>query len=113
MSESSVQAKSWPSQTSTPPLGTALFERLTEEGVVALDIGGWRRGCREDPDRRRRVGARRAERAYSQPASSIARLLSAYLDPATGSLPWRLEQLSKGDGEIDLLLAKDLVGGFG
>jgi hypothetical protein len=46
----------------------------------------------------------------SQTASSIARLLGAYLDPATGSLPQRLEQLTKRDGEIELLLARHLDG---
>jgi hypothetical protein len=46
----------------------------------------------------------------SETASSIARLLGAYLDPATGSLPQRLEQLTKRDGEIELLLAKHLDG---
>jgi hypothetical protein len=46
----------------------------------------------------------------SQTSSSVARLLGAYLDPATGSLPQRLEQLTKRDGEIELLLAKHLDG---
>jgi hypothetical protein len=46
----------------------------------------------------------------SQTSSSIARLLGGYLDPATGSLPQRLERLTKRDGEIESLLAKHLDG---
>jgi Restriction endonuclease len=46
----------------------------------------------------------------SQTTSSIARLLGGYLDPATGSLPQRLERLTKRDGEIEQLLAKHLDG---
>jgi hypothetical protein len=46
----------------------------------------------------------------SETTSSIARLLGGYLDPTTGSLPQRLERLTKRDGEIELLLAKHLDG---
>ena len=46
----------------------------------------------------------------SETTSSIARLLGGYFDPATGSLPQRLERLTKRDGEIELLLAKHLDG---
>jgi hypothetical protein len=46
----------------------------------------------------------------SQTTAAVARLLGAYLDPATGSLPQRLERLTKRDGEIEGLLAKHLEG---
>lgn len=46
----------------------------------------------------------------SQTTSTIARVLASYLDPGTGSLPQRLERLTKRDGEIELLLAKHLDG---
>jgi len=46
----------------------------------------------------------------SQTTASIARLLGGYLDPATGSLPQRLERLTERDGEIESLLAKHLDG---
>ncbi len=46
----------------------------------------------------------------SRTASSVAQLLGAYLDPATGSLPQRLDKLTKRDGEIESLLAKHLDG---
>jgi len=41
----------------------------------------------------------------SQTTAALARLLGGYLDPATGSLPQRLERLTKRDGEIESLLA--------
>jgi hypothetical protein len=46
----------------------------------------------------------------SQTTSSIAQLLGGYLDPATGSLPQRLERLTQRDGEIERLMAKHLDG---
>lgn len=46
----------------------------------------------------------------TQTAASIAGLLGNYLDPATGSLPQRLDRLTKRDGEIESLLAKHLDG---
>jgi hypothetical protein len=46
----------------------------------------------------------------TQTASGLARLLGGYLDPASGSLPQRLESLTKRDGEIESLLAKHLDG---
>lgn len=46
----------------------------------------------------------------SQTTSSIAQLFGGYLDPATGSLPQRLERLTKRDGEIEALLGKHLDG---
>ena len=46
----------------------------------------------------------------SQTTSAIARLLGGYLDPATGTLPQRLDLLTKRDGELEGLLAKHLDG---
>jgi hypothetical protein len=46
----------------------------------------------------------------SQTTSSLAQLLGGYLDPSTGSLPQRLERLTKRDGELESLLAKHLDG---
>ncbi|MGH7440347.1 MAG: hypothetical protein ACRENE_32030 [Polyangiaceae bacterium] len=46
----------------------------------------------------------------SQTTSTLAQLLGGYLDPATGSLPQRLERLTKRDGEIEGLLTKHLEG---
>lgn len=46
----------------------------------------------------------------AQTSSALARLLGGYLDPATGSLPQRLERLTKRDGDIESLLAKHLDG---
>jgi hypothetical protein len=46
----------------------------------------------------------------SEMTSGVARLLSNYLDPASGSLPQRLESLVKRDGELEGLLAKHLDG---
>ncbi|HZU81870.1 MAG TPA: hypothetical protein VE987_03090 [Polyangiaceae bacterium] len=46
----------------------------------------------------------------TETAASIARLLGGYLDPSTGSLPQRLDRLTKSDGEIESLLTKHLDG---
>ena len=46
----------------------------------------------------------------TQTTSALGRLLGGYLDPASGSLPQRLESLTKRDGEIESLLAKHLDG---
>lgn len=46
----------------------------------------------------------------SQATAALGRLLGGYLDPASGSLPQRLESLTKRDGEIESLLAKHLDG---
>ena len=46
----------------------------------------------------------------TQTTSVLGRLLGGYLDPASGSLPQRLESLTKRDGEIESLLAKHLDG---
>ncbi|MGH7438290.1 MAG: hypothetical protein ACRENE_21615, partial [Polyangiaceae bacterium] len=45
-----------------------------------------------------------------QTTAALAQLLGGYLDPATGSLPQRLERLTKRDGEIEGLLVKHLDG---
>jgi hypothetical protein len=42
--------------------------------------------------------------------TAIAQLLGGYLDPASGSLPHRLDALTKRDGEIEALLCKHLDG---
>jgi len=46
----------------------------------------------------------------TQTSSHLAQLLGGYLDPNSGSLPQRLERLTKRDGEIEALLAKHLDG---
>jgi hypothetical protein len=46
----------------------------------------------------------------SQTTLALAQLLGGYLDPASGSLPQRLERLTKRDGELETLLAKHLDG---
>jgi hypothetical protein len=40
----------------------------------------------------------------------IAKVLGRYFDPTSGSLPQRLESLTKRDGELELLLTKHLAG---
>jgi hypothetical protein len=45
-----------------------------------------------------------------QVTEGVTRLLSVYLDPKSGSLPQRLERLTKRDGELETLLAKHLDG---
>jgi hypothetical protein len=56
-------------------------------------------------------GVRAALTAHStETAASIARLLGGYLDPASGSLPQRLDRLTKRDGEIESMLGKHLEG---
>jgi hypothetical protein len=42
--------------------------------------------------------------------SSLAQLLGTYLDPASGSLPQRLERLTRHGGEIESLLVKHVDG---
>ncbi|HXX67866.1 MAG TPA: restriction endonuclease [Polyangiaceae bacterium] len=46
----------------------------------------------------------------SETKAALARLLGGYLDPSSGSLPQRLERLTKRDGEIETLLSKHLDG---
>jgi hypothetical protein len=46
----------------------------------------------------------------TQTTSALAHMLGAYLDPGSGSLPQRLERLTKRDGEIESLLSKHLDG---
>jgi hypothetical protein len=46
----------------------------------------------------------------SETKDELARALSTYLDPENGSLPRRLDGLTKRDGEIESLLAKHLDG---
>jgi hypothetical protein len=46
----------------------------------------------------------------SQTTSSLGRLLGGYLDPASGTLPQRLDRLTKRDGELEAMLAKHLDG---
>src|SRR5579859_1607011 len=45
-----------------------------------------------------------------QVTDGVTRLLSAYFDPKSGSLPQRLERLTKRDGELETLLTKHLDG---
>jgi len=46
----------------------------------------------------------------TQATSALAHLLGGYLDPSSGSLPQRLERLTKRDGELESLLSKHLDG---
>ncbi len=46
----------------------------------------------------------------TQTTSALAHLLGGYLDPSSGSLPQRLERLTKRDGEIESLLSRHLDG---
>jgi len=95
------------------PERDAFAKRALRIGVVALRHASGALDAQSiQRESERMLGAvREALSAHtSQTASSIARLLGAYLDPATGSLPQRLEQLTKRDGEIELLLAKHLDG---
>lgn len=46
----------------------------------------------------------------SQTAAALGQMLGGYLDPASGSLPQRLERLTKRDGELEALLSKHLDG---
>jgi hypothetical protein len=46
----------------------------------------------------------------TQTTSALSHLLYGYLDPASGSLPQRLERLTKRDGELETLLSKHLDG---
>lgn len=46
----------------------------------------------------------------NETASALGRLLGTYLDPSSGSLPQRLEKLTRADGEIEALLSKHLDG---
>ena len=43
-------------------------------------------------------------------ADTVSKLLGAYLDPKSGTLPQRLESLTKRDGELETLLGKHLDG---
>jgi hypothetical protein len=45
-----------------------------------------------------------------QTTSALAQLLGGYLDPASGSLPQRLERLVKRDGELETLLTRHVEG---
>ncbi|MGO9838305.1 MAG: hypothetical protein ACLP1X_29345 [Polyangiaceae bacterium] len=45
-----------------------------------------------------------------QVTDSVTQLLGNYFDPKSGSLPQRLERLTKRDGEIETMLAKHLDG---
>jgi hypothetical protein len=46
----------------------------------------------------------------TQTTAGLAQLLAGYLDPASGSLPQRLDRLTGRDGEIESLMAKHLDG---
>jgi hypothetical protein len=46
----------------------------------------------------------------TQTTSALAQLLGGYLDPSSGSLPQRLERLTKRDGELESLLSRHLDG---
>jgi hypothetical protein len=46
----------------------------------------------------------------TEATTGLARLLNGYLDPASGSLPQRLDRLTKQDGELEVLLARHLDG---
>lgn len=46
----------------------------------------------------------------SETKAALAGLLGAYLDPSSGSLPQRLDGLTKRDGDIESLLSKHLDG---
>jgi hypothetical protein len=46
----------------------------------------------------------------TQTTSAVAHILGTYLDPASGSLPQRLERLVRRDGELETLLANHLDG---
>jgi Restriction endonuclease len=43
-------------------------------------------------------------------AAALGQMLGGYLDPASGSLPQRLERLTKRDGELESLLSRHLDG---
>jgi hypothetical protein len=55
------------------------------------------------------VGAVLQQRS-SELSSSLVKTMSQYLDPASGTLPQRLEQLTKPHGDLETLLAKHLNG---
>ena len=57
-----------------------------------------------------RLRARGAIAAHDPDDVGAGRLLGGYLDPASGSLPQRLERLTRRDGEIESLLSKHLDG---
>jgi hypothetical protein len=57
------------------------------------------------------VAVREALHAHAtDTTSSVSGILKSYFDPATGSLPQRLDRLTMRDGEIESLLAKHLDG---
>ena len=46
----------------------------------------------------------------SQTTLALGQMLGGYLDPTSGSLPQRLERLTKRDGELEALLSRHLDG---
>jgi hypothetical protein len=50
------------------------------------------------------------EQRNSHLSHAVARTMQQYLDPASGSLPQRIERLTKPDGDLDAMLAKHIHG---